>query len=769
MLVKMTRILKESLWFYTSVFLALCFIAVSLILSPKRYNSLEEWQSANNKAKPILESMGEGSLGTFSPPSTDRNFWDSIENKPMQIPPPPPEGVLGNALNEQAIIREGTKQECFYPDGTWIPEIEKAIKRLLDQESILNKPWHNTELFKVPLVGLETTETGVVLANCIGLIGHELEPTLVEEIKRTLRKRIIDPYKKDLQLAQHKKMMFGFDNCPWIGNPGNWNAVCTANIIYISMVILEDKAEIADIVARSKENITTYLKSFEEDGYLSEGIRYWNYGFSHFLLLSECLLKITNGRVNLYENPKIKPIAEFPLKAIIGENKALGLEYYPIFTDNNNPIRGGKDILQWYILSKRTKLPFTVPPIKKNNYTDAEFDLLYNMPKTLDTYQPIEIELPTGPTYFKSAGVLISRWANNNEVLAIKGGSNSEDHNHNDIGSYTLFTKGKHSEMLPVTGDLGDIEYTSENIGTNRYQFDLLSSYGHPVPSVDNQLQNNHPKARGKVLLAKVDKNEDKIVYDLTDAYSVKGLKELKRSATSRKKGEESLIIEDSFRSTRPIEFETPLIVPGKPTQLDNNKLLMEIKGTTFIFEVQASRDFEIKISALDNTGYKFTTRGSPKELGDPHRVSIRLSSKGTEGKISYRVYKVNQTNQPIVDKAIPPPKPEDAEEASGSGTQPNPIKQREEEEGRQTPKLRLWEQADEPNLPQLEGLKDFGDISFPTSKPTSIKTPSIFPSKQKGVTLTPQPQTWEPVNTETNTTHTPNTPTNIWGDGEIP
>jgi hypothetical protein len=647
------RWVKTLNWSYY-LFIATCLIiiSVSLIASPKRYKSIEEYQEDTNKGKTILSMMGETSLGTFSPPSTNRVFWDSIKDKPRKIPPPEDIKDDIRVLNEIAIIREGTKQECFYPDQTWIPQIENAM------ESLLTKYWHNQELFKVPLVGLEQTETGVVLANSIGLIGSKLNPDLIKKVKQKLRDAIIQPYKEDLQLSQHKKLRFNFDRCPWIGKPGNWNAVCTANIIYISMIILEDKEEIADLVAKSHENIESYLQSFETDGYLSEGIRYWFYGFSHFIQLAESLLKLTQGQLNLYENPKIKDIVEFPLKTRIGSNKALNLEYYPLFTDNNNPIREAQDNFEWYMLSKRTKLPFKVNAPTKYFYSDAELDLLLNPPKTNPNYKPLDIEMPSGTIYFKSAGVLFSWWPHNNEVLVTKGGSNSEHHNHNDIGAYTLFTKGPQEEMLPVTGDLGDIEYTTENIGTYRYKFDLLSSYGHPVPVIDSQLQNNSPKSRAIVLLAKADNDKDMITYDITGAYLVKGLTKATREIVSEKGPRPNLFVKDSFESNRPIKFETPVILPNEPQKIDTNKYEIDIKNNRFHIEIFSNRSFTSKIEELDKEGYKYTKRGGPRDLGYPHRISIEIEGEHTSGSISYKIYKVSKKNVPLPEKLIPPQKP---------------------------------------------------------------------------------------------------------------
>ena len=61
--------------------------------------------------------------------------------------------------------------------------------------------------------------------------------------------------------------------------------------------------------------------------------------------------------------------------------------------------------------------------------------------------------------------------------MAVKGGTNQEPHNHNDVGSF-FYVLG--SDML--LEDLGAGEYTADYFGEKRYHIFCNSSFSHNVP-----------------------------------------------------------------------------------------------------------------------------------------------------------------------------------------------------------------------------------------------------------------------------------------------
>jgi hypothetical protein len=105
--------------------------------------------------------------------------------------------------------------------------------------------------------------------------------------------------------------------------------------------------------------------------------------------------------------------------------------------------------------------------------------------------------------------------------FAIKGGHNSEPHNHNDIGSFVV---GVGDRIL--NGDSGVPIYTAKNVGVIR------SSSMHPVPYPNKTMQAKGKEFCGKVLEVKNDAVRSMVRFDLAKAYPAKaGLVKLIRIA----------------------------------------------------------------------------------------------------------------------------------------------------------------------------------------------------------------------------------------------
>lgn len=74
-------------------------------------------------------------------------------------------------------------------------------------------------------------------------------------------------------------------------------------------------------------------------------------------------------------------------------------------------------------------------------------------------------------------------------VLVAKGGSNSESHNHNDVGSFMVYYNG-----FPVLIDVGNGTYTARTFSKDRYRIWSNASDYHNIPTVNGV---NQYSARG--------------------------------------------------------------------------------------------------------------------------------------------------------------------------------------------------------------------------------------------------------------------------------
>ena len=159
--------------------------------------------------------------------------------------------------------------------------------------------------------------------------------------------------------------------------------------------------------------------------------------------------------------------------------------------------------------------------------------------------------------WFSEAGILICR-PNDPESglgVALKGGHNSEHHNHNDVGSYVVALAGK----TPLVDPGGEI-YTARTFSKDRYVSGVLNSFGHPVPRIGETLQRKGRVAEAKVLKTEFNDQTDTVVLDLRAAYPVTGLTKLERTFVFSRVGRGSLTVTDKVELDEATAFETALI-----------------------------------------------------------------------------------------------------------------------------------------------------------------------------------------------------------------
>jgi len=655
-------------------------IGIGLYVIPKSY---KEWRATESKLEQISRGEDIGGFDTnqrikvtaervetwlkdaaqwqrsktFCPPASDRRFWDLQEKPTKQAP----EEFLTFAKDASpiVIIYEGTRQECYYSTGQWLPEIEKALK------TINSKPWGAPDKHGKQYVDLKATTTARELSHCLAMLEDKLSPGIVLETKKQIRQRVIDPYRKELERYQVSEGYFGGSQCPWLGGYSNWSAVCITNIIYSSMVC-DDIKEQAYLIAKSKEPIEDYLKTFEEDGSIASGIRYWDYGLGHLLMLGELLGYKTQGKLDLMSNPKLAKMVTFPLHTLIGKNNNQDLEFYPLFADNKNPTKTNNWV--WEVIKTRFDIPDSNKlaqdkVIAPHEADGAVMDLLTHLSNAKKTANKIATDIKdTTSHYFPDSGLLISRFNQGAEAVAIAGGNNGTEHNHNDLGSYTFFSKDTSNYWLPMFGDMGDIEYTPKIFtAEGRYIVPLFSSYGHPVPVVDNHLQITGVKAAATVLSHKISDTKDEIKYDLIKAYNVPELESLTRTAKIYKIDPEGLEINDEFKAAYPINFETAIISAVKPStpvydeKTNTASISTEFNSERFVVNIPNADQIKINVERLNAANFNYNSLTSIET--PPYRISLSLKKKAVVGNINYRINKVRYVNRPIESKAIPPRK----------------------------------------------------------------------------------------------------------------
>ena len=295
----------------------------------------------------------------------------------------------------------------------------------------------------------------------------------------------------------------------------NWTAVCNNGIVGSALFCMKDLDRLAEMIHRAIWSMGFYLDSFAEDGGSSEGVGYWNYGFGNYVQFRHLLYQRTGGVVDLFADPRIRPIAEFPLKFVLSGDRCVNFSD-AVDTFHPSPwlcayLYKQLGIRTFGLLARRTLEE--VRRSKRIGPTLSSLDLLFNVPSDLPSGEPVR----DAHVYLPSLQWMIARCDPSDEdtlISAAKGGHNGENHNQNDGGSFIVHWRGE-----SLIADLGSGTYTRDYFGPKRYQYLVCSSRGHSVPLPNNVEQGTGRQFTAQVLAHTSSPERDTLKLDLKRLY----------------------------------------------------------------------------------------------------------------------------------------------------------------------------------------------------------------------------------------------------------
>jgi hypothetical protein len=485
--------------------------------------------------------------------------------------------------------------ECMENKGRFLPKLEELIAALCAEKCWV-MPAHDRRLtnFNGTFVDIDLASSALAwnLGTADWLLGDKLSAATRKLLREKVRQFALDPC---LAAYRGKRRLDG-----WMKTTNNWNAVCHAGVTGAALALLDSREERALFVAAAEQLSKHFLAGFTPDGYCSEGLGYWDYGFGHYVLLSETVCQATGGKLDLFARPEAKAPAEFGARIQIIGGVA------PAFADCSVSAKPSPEIM-WFV---NRRLGLGLSAYDKFNAGDEEFtahwfgflfeSAIYSFPnsasqaKRQDNGRNYELGLRT---WFDSAGILIGRPAPGSLCrmgVALKGGHNAEHHNHNDVGSYVVVV-GKR----PVLLDPGAETYSARTFSKDRYISKLLNSFGHPVPLVAGKLQREGRDAQGKVLRTEFTDRTDTLALDIASPYPCPELKRLERTFVYSRDGAGSLAVTDTVEFASPQSFGTALVTLGKWERANDGSLLVTDGGETVHVEISV-KDGEFAVQAED-------------------------------------------------------------------------------------------------------------------------------------------------------------------------
>ena len=482
------------------------------------------------------------------------------------------------ASSRRSRIGLFTVAECLENHGRFITDLEKVIAAVCSERTWVY-PAHDRSLgnFKGKTIDIDLASSyvGWEMATAKYLLGDKLSVKTRKLIDANLRKRIFDPY---MAMVGGKRRANW-----WMSTTNNWNAVCLAGVTGAALANIESPVERGKYVAAAMKYSRSFLAGFTSDGYCSEGLGYWSYGFGNYVQLAETIWQATGGQIDMMEAGNVKAPAMFPWRIEIINGVS------PAFADCSVGTRASKDMV--HFLSRRYSLGADPADDKSLIGYKGRLPLtmIFSFPSSISAiHKGAAAAGPGLRTWFDKAGVLIGRPGPKSKCLigvALKGGHNAEHHNHNDVGSY-LVVLGK----TPVLVDPGSEVYTSRTFSSKRYDSGVLNSLGHPVPRIAGKLQRSGRRCKGVVLKTEFADDADTLVLDIRSAYgkNVPQLEKLNRTFVYSRKGSGSLTVSDEVSLSKPSTFETVLITLGKWKRSGSNAVIVSDGGRELRVEIDA-------------------------------------------------------------------------------------------------------------------------------------------------------------------------------------
>jgi hypothetical protein len=597
-------------------------------------------ESIQNRIEYITPLLSEQPNG-FGSPATDRQEWKKLANRTsfqriirdaeklmQQTIPEQPDNLYldfsrtGNRTRWQRVsarrrgrIRTFALAECLENKGRFIPALEEIVAIICSERTWV-MPAHDTRLTnfhgKTVDIDLGSSTFAWSLATADYLLADKLSPEIRRTIRQNLHQRIFEPYRNMVTGKRQKNW--------WMTGTNNWNAVCLAAVTGAALAVLEPPEQRAFYIAAAEHYSKNFLRGFTDDGYCSEGLGYWNYGFGYYVMLSEVIYQATNGSVDLLQNKKARQAAKFGAKIEIINS------VYPAFADCSVKERPGSKLM--YFVSRR--LGLNLPSWQQIDPVSASGSLygclMYSFPNSAS--RTPAARRPSGKlparTWFDQAGILISRpgpACSSPLAVALKGGHNNEHHNHNDVGSFVVVLDDK-----PLLLDPGGEVYTARTFSSRRYQSNVLNSFGHPVPVVAGKLQQTGSRARARLVNRNFTDSTDTLVFDISSAYDVPELNKLERKFVYSRVGGGSLTVTDEVSFSKPCTFATALITFHSWKQASPDSLTVYDSQKALNVEIKIDgADFEIRPQTIDED----VTAGKK-----PTRLGIGLTEPVTRARI---------------------------------------------------------------------------------------------------------------------------------------
>ena len=520
------------------------------------------WTNVPASVRKSLIAKGEEFLHYQYPVLTATDFMDFTRTGNR-------ERYQERLFNRRLALNHLVLAECAEHSGRFLDDIVNGLFCICE-EAAWQLPAHNSYIRDTPqlilpdvnrpVVDLFAAETAAILSTAAYLLQDDLNqisPVILGMIQSNLETRIFKPY-----LTEHFW---------WMGDGtshmNNWTSWCTQNVLLSSAFCLQwwneevpEHLDMNAILRQACKSLDYFLDEYGTDGCCDEGAQYFRHAGLTLFGAMEVLNGISgNAFSSLYREEKICNIASYIFHVHVAG------PYYVNFADCS-PIAGRCGARE-FLFGKRTEneelMSFVAADYRdsSNQLFADEHNLFYRLQSVFTHKELMDWDcshpLFYPDLYYPSAGLFLAR--DSHLCLAVKAGDNDDSHNHNDVGSFTVYKDGK-----PIFIDVGVETYTKKTFSPQRYEIWTMQSRFHNLPTFGDDsgitASDDIPLHAGGIIQkagerycasqVSVDLRSESpcISMDIAPAYGDSRVVSYKRTAILHKEPESCITITDQYQ-----------------------------------------------------------------------------------------------------------------------------------------------------------------------------------------------------------------------------
>ena len=363
----------------------------------------------------------------------------------------------------------------------------------------------------------------------------KIDPVISYVIQDAVKKQILDPY---LNTAEYRPNW-------WLGFElkegqvvNNWNPWCNADVILCFLLMEKDPERLDHALRQSARSVDKFWEYVKSDGACEEGPAYWGHAAGKLYDYLKIMSEASDGRFSFFDVKQIKDMGEYISRSYVKNRWVVNfadasaqLSFSPSVVYNYGKAVGSSEMMDFavYNLGNTSKKLFNTPRPLLSNDVFRSLESLTCINDLETRVNELNARIEAGESFDTlmeslRKSVPYNVWYPETEFcymrndagwfVAMKGGHNNESHNHNDIGTFTLYADG-----VPMFVDAGVGTYTKQTFSKDRYTIWSMRSEWHNLPVINGVYQHDGAEFRSSDVSVSFKPKSRRFSLDISGAY----------------------------------------------------------------------------------------------------------------------------------------------------------------------------------------------------------------------------------------------------------